>query len=253
MMSGRRLQGKVALITGAARGIGAAMARLFAEHGANVILGDVLEKQGSVTADEIDSSHERARFVKLDVTLERDWREAVQMVLRLFGELNILVNNAGVYSTSTVANTRVREWDQIIRVNMLGAILGVKHVVAAMRKADGGSIVNVASTTALVGSNRGGVYGGSKAALLSVTKHAAIQHAPDRIRVNVLVPGPVETDMIAQNIKTHEGRKASIARVPVGRIGTVEELAYGGLFLASNESSYMTGAELVIDGGLTAQ
>ena len=151
------------------------MARLFAEHGANVILGDVLEKQGSVTADEIDSSHERARFVKLDVTLERDWREAVQMVLRLFGELNILVNNAGVYSTSTVANTRVREWDQIIRVNMLGAILGVKHVVAAMRKADGGSIVNVASTTALVGSNRGGVYGGSKAALLSVTKHGMME------------------------------------------------------------------------------
>lgn len=252
-MNGPRLQGKVALITGAARGIGAATARLFVEHGANVILGDVLEKQGLATADEIDSSHHRTRFVKLDVTRERDWREAVKMVLTSFGKLNILVNNAGVYSTDRVANTRVREWGQITRVNMLGAILGIKHVVAAMRKTDGGSIVNVGSTTALVGSSRGGVYGASKAALLSLTKHAAIQHASDKIRVNVLVPGPVETDMIAQNIKTYKGRQTSIARVPVGRIGTVEELAYGGLFLASNESSYMTGAELVIDGGLTAQ
>ncbi|MBM3944115.1 MAG: SDR family oxidoreductase [SAR202 cluster bacterium] len=252
-MTRKRLMGKVALITGGARGIGAAQGRLFAEHGAVVVLADVLEEQGALAADHINASDGQACFVKLDVSREKDWEAAVDTIMRSYGKLNILVNNAGIYSIDPVIKTRVTEWDRIMRVNVLGAFLGAKHAIPAMQKTGSGVIVFVASTTAHVANARGGAYGASKAALLSLTRHTAVQHARDNIRANVIVPGPVETDMIAGNIATPEGRAASIARVPLGRLGTVEELAHAALFLASDDSTYMTGAELVVDGGLTAQ
>ncbi|MBM3948052.1 MAG: glucose 1-dehydrogenase [SAR202 cluster bacterium] len=248
-----RLKDKVALITGGARGMGAAEARLFACEGACVVVADVVVEQGVIVADHIRAKGGKASFVKLDVTSEKDWETAVEGAVRSYGKLNVLVNNAGIYRTDPLERTTLREWDEVMRINITGAFLGIKHVIPAMRRAKGGAIVNVSSTTALVASGRGSAYGASKAALLSLTRHAAVQHAADGIRVNALVPGPVDTEMIAANIRTPEGRAASIARIPMGRIASADELAYGALFLASDESSYMTGAQLVVDGGLTAQ
>ena len=248
-----RLTGKVAVISGCSRGLGEAESRLFAREGARVVLGDVRESDGEALAEEIRVAGGRAEFQRLDVASEPDWQATISTAVRLFGRLDILVNNAGIYSTVPVEETTVDEWDLIMSVNARGVFLGTKHAVPAMRASGGGSIVNVSSTTGLVGSRRGSAYGASKAAVRVLTKITAIQHAGDKIRANSVHPGPVETEMIAANLATPEGRAASTGRVPMGRIGTVDDVAFGVLFLASDESSYMTGAELVIDGGLTAQ
>ncbi len=248
-----RLAGKVALITGGARGQGRAEARLFAAEGACVVVADVLEGEGEAVANEISQAGGRALFIRLDVASEDDWKRAIAQTVEQFGRLDVLVNNASIYRTTPVERTTVEEWDEVMAVNARGVFLGNKHAIPAMREAGGGSIVNISSTTGLVGSGRGSVYGASKAAIRLLTKYTAIQHAREGIRANSIHPGPVDTQMIAVNIETPEGRAASIARVPLGRIGTVQDVAYGALFLASDESSFMTGAELVIDGGLTAQ
>ena len=248
-----RLTGKVALITGAARGQGAAEAKLFAWEGASVVVADVLEEEGVVVVDEIVRDGGRALWVRLNVASPRDWEVAIAQIIQRFGTLNVLVNNASIYRTAPIEHTTAEEWDEVMAVNARGVFLGTKQAIPAMREAGGGSIVNVSSTAGLVAWERGGVYGASKGAIRSLTKYTAIQHAKDGIRANSVHPGPVDTQMIAANIATPEGRAASIARVPMGRIGSVEDVAYGVLFLASDESSFMTGAELVIDGGMTAQ
>ena len=248
-----RLDGKSALISGGARGIGAAQARLFAAEGANVVIGDVLEDLGTQLESELNENGERGLFIKLDVTKESDWENAVQRTVKQFGKLNILVNNAGIYRTTPIVDTTVEEWELVMAVNSKGVFLGTKHAIPAMRQAGGGSIVNFSSTAGLVGNNRGSVYGASKGGVRLFTKFTAIQHAKDGIRANSVHPGPIETDMIAANLSTPEGRAESLARIPLDRIGTAQDVAYGTLFLASDESSYMTGAELVIDGGLTAR
>ena len=247
-----RLEGKVALISGGARGQGAYEAKLFAEEGAAVVIGDVLHEQGAVVADEVSRAGGRALFVKLDVSREDEWKHALERAVQEFGKLNVLVNNASIYRTSPVEQTSAAEWDELMAVNSRGAFLGTKHAIPAMREAGGGSIVNISSVTGLVGSGRGGAYGASKAAVRLLTKHTAIQHARDGIRANSISPGSVDTQMIAANIGTPEGRAASISRIPLGRIGTAQDVAYAALFLASDESSFMTGADLVIDGGMTA-
>ena len=248
-----RLNGKVALITGAARGQGECEAKLFSAEGAAVVVADVLSPLGEKVAQDISSGGGKATFVKLDVSSEKDWVLAIQHTLDKFKALNVLVNNASIYRTTTIENTSMEEWDDVISTNARGAFLGTKYVIPAMRKANGGSIINICSTTGIVGSSRGGAYGASKAAVRILTKHAAIQHASEGIRVNSISPGSIDTEMIAENIGTPQGRAASIKRIPAGRIGTAEDVAYGALFLASDESSFITGSDLLIDGGMTAQ
>ena len=248
-----RLDGKVALISGGSRGQGATEAVLFSQEGASVVIADVLEEEGKKLEAKINESGREARFIRLDVTSEDDWRSAIAETVRSFGKLNILVNNAAIYRRVPIEDTTLDEWNRVMDVNSTGVFLGTKHVIPEMRKAGGGSIINISSVAGLVGSARGSAYGASKGGVRIFTKLTAIQHALDGIRANSIHPGPIDTDMIAETLSTPEGRSASIDRVPLGRIGTVEDVAYGALFLASDESSFMTGAELVIDGGVTAQ
>ncbi len=248
-----RLDGKVVFISGGSRGQGAAEARLFAMEGASVVMGDILEDEGRRLEAEINESGGRALFVRLDAASDSDWQNAIRQTVQTFGKLNVLVNNAAIYSRVPIEQTSAEEWDNIMAVNARGVFLGTKHSIPEMRRSGGGSIVNISSTAGLVGSARGSAYSASKGAVRLLTKSTAVQHAGEGIRANSIHPGPIDTDMIADNIATPEGRAESEARVPLGRIGSVKDVAYGALFLASDESSYMTGSELVIDGGATAQ
>lgn len=248
-----RLEGKVALISGGSRGQGATEAELFVKEGAKVVIADILEPEGNAVAAQIREGGGDASFIKLDVTSEDDWRDAVEFTLNTYGKLDILINNAAIYKRTSIVQTDLDEWNQIMDINSTGVFLGTKHAVPAMQKSGGGSIINISSTAGLVGSERGSAYGASKGSVRLFTKYTAIQHAGDGIRANSIHPGPIDTEMIADNISTPEGRAQSEARVPLGRIGTVMDVAYGALFLASDESSFMTGSELVIDGGVTAR
>ena len=248
-----RLEGKVALITGGSRGQGATEAELFVREGAKVVIADILEPEGNAVAAQIREGGGDASFIKLDVTSEDNWHDAVEFTLNTYGRLDILINNAAIYKRTPIVQTELDEWNQIMDINSTGVFLGTKHAVPAMQKSGGGSIINISSTAGLVGSGRGSAYGASKGSVRLFTKYTAIQHAEDGIRANSIHPGPIDTEMIADNISTPEGRAESEARVPLGRIGTVMDVAYGALFLASDESSFMTGSELVIDGGVTAR
>ncbi len=248
-----RLEGKVALISGGSRGQGASEAELFVKEGARVVVADILEPEGNALVAQIREGGGDASFIKLDVTSEDDWQDAVEFTLNTYGRLDILINNAAIYKRTPIVQTDLDEWNQIMDINSTGVFLGTKHAVPAMQKSGGGSIINISSTAGLVGSERGSAYGASKGSVRLFTKYTAIQHAGDGIRANSIHPGPIDTEMIKENISTPEDRAESEARVPLGRIGTVMDVAYGALFLASDESSFMTGAELVIDGGVTAR
>lgn len=249
-----RLENKVALISGGARGMGAAEARMFAREGAKVVIGDVLDAEGTRVAAEIAESGGDALFVHLDVTHEEDWRSAIGAATSSFSKLDILVNNAGIWRRGRVEDTTVEDWDMILDVNAKGVFLGTKLAIPEMRKAGGGSIINISSTAGLVGGPRSSAYTASKGAVRLFTKATAVQYAQDGIRANSIHPGPIDTPMIQQVWHGEEqSREAALARTPLGRIGTPEDIAYGVLFLASDESSFMTGSELVIDGGSTAQ
>jgi NAD(P)-dependent dehydrogenase (short-subunit alcohol dehydrogenase family) len=248
-----RLEGKVALISGGARGQGATEGQLFVDEGAKVVLADILDVEGEATAAQIRENGGEASYVHLDVTSEDEWRSAVEFALQTYGRLDILINNAAIYKRTPIVDTDVEEWRQIMEVNSTGVFLGTKHAIPAMQRSGGGSIINISSTAGLIGSARGSAYGASKGSVRLFTKYTAIQHATEGIRANSIHPGPIDTVMIADNLATPEARAESEARVPLRRIGTVMDVAYGALFLASDESSYMTGAELVIDGGVTAR
>ena len=248
-----RLEGKVALITGGARGQGATEGQLFVDEGAKVVLTDILDTEGESAAAQIREGGGDASYIHLDVASEDDWRDAVEFTLQTYGRLDILINNAAIYKRTPIVDTDLEEWRQIMEINSTGVFLGTKHAIPAMQRSGGGSIINISSTAGLVGSARGSAYGASKGSVRLFTKYTAIQHATENIRANSIHPGPIDTEMIADNISTPEGRAESEARVPLKRIGTVMDVAYGALFLASDESSYMTGAELVIDGGVTAR
>ena len=249
-----RMDGKVALISGGARGQGAAEARLFAQEGAKVVIGDLLDVDGMRVAAEISELGGEAVYVHLDVTREEDWQSAVQVAVSAFGKLDVLVNNAGIWRRGRVEDTSVEDWDAVQNVNSKGVFLGTKAAIPEMRKAGGGSVINISSTAGLVGGPRSTAYTASKGAVRLFTKATAIQYAGEGIRSNSIHPGPIDTEMIQQVWQGEDNsREESIARTPLGRVGTVDDIAYGALFLASDESSFMTGSELVIDGGSTAQ
>lgn len=248
-----RLENKVALISGGARGMGAVEAKMFASEGAKVVIADMLEEEGKQTEAEINEAGGECVFVRLDVTDENGWQDAVATTVARFGKLDILVNNAGIARVNNVEDTTSEEWDLVMDINAKGVFLGTKTVLPELRKAGGGSIVNISSIAGLTG-GRTSSYAASKGAVRLLTKSTAIQYASEGIRCNSVHPGVIETPMtIPIMLNTKEGRELNEARSPMGRIGRPEDIAYGVLFLASDESSFMTGSELVIDGGLTAQ
>jgi cyclopentanol dehydrogenase len=254
-----RLAGKTAIITGGARGMGAVEARLFAKAGASVVIGDILESEGSEVAADIIASGGHALFVKLDVTSNLDWEKAVAIAVNRFGLLNVLVNNAGISSRAAFESTTIEDWNKVMAVNALGPFIGIKAVLAAMQKAGGGSIINISSTSGIVADkyprredtpNAG--YYASKAAVTAITKLAAVQFAQFGVRVNSVHPGFIATPLAEESARDPIRMKHFLERIPLGRIGRAEEVAYGVLYLASDESSFVTGAELVIDGGYLA-
>ena len=248
-----RLENKVALISGGARGMGAVEAKLFAEEGAKVIIGDILEEEGRKVEAEINEAGGECVFVSLDVSSEEAWQNAVNEAVSRYGKLDILVNNAGIYRAHNVEETTSDEWDQVMGINAKGVFLGTKHAIPAMRDAGGGSIVNISSVAGLVGSRATSAYNASKGAVRLLTKSTAIQYASDGIRANSVHPGTIETPMTEGFLADPSMRQDRMDRTPIGRLGKPEDVAYGALFLASDEASFMTGSELVIDGGRTAE
>ncbi len=250
-----RLDGKVALISGGARGQGAAEARMFASEGACVVFGDILDDDGRMVEAEIRELGGQATYVHLDVTSEADWAAAVNRAVSEYGKLDVLVNNAGIVLGRTIEEMTVEEWDRLFDVNAKGVFLGTKASLGAMRDAGGGSIVNISSTAGLVGNdyNLAG-YSSTKGAVRLFTKSTAIQHARDGIRCNSVHPGPIDTPML---VESRRGRGALTdeqqrQRTPLGRIGRPEDIAFAVIYLASDESSFVTGSEVVVDGGRTA-
>ena len=248
-----RLEGKVALISGGARGQGAVEARMFAEEGASVVIGDILDDAGKQTEAQLRELGYQCTYVHLDVTSESDWESAVQAAVSAYGKLDILLNNAGILIRKGIEDTTADDWDRIFAVNAKGVFLGTKAAIPAMRENGGGSIVNISSTAGLVGSPNGSAsYTATKGAVRLFTKSTAIQHAREGIRCNSIHPGPIETDMIADTLNDPANLALRMQRLPLGRVGKPSEIAYGAIYLASDESSFVTGSEVVIDGGTTA-
>jgi cyclopentanol dehydrogenase len=249
-----RLQGKIALISGGARGMGAVEARLFAKEGAKVTIGDVLEDEGRKLEAELNAMGAEVLFVRLDVTREADWQRAVEATMNRFGKLDVLVNNAGISGRGRVEDTAVEEWDRVMDVNAKGVFLGTKVAIPAMRRGGGGSIINISSQLGLVGTDHSSPqYQASKGAVRLLTKATAIQYAKEGIRANSVHPGPIVTPMTEAARADPERYQLMLSRIPLGCYGQPEDVAYGVLYLASDEAQWVTGSELVIDGGWTAQ
>ena len=247
-----RLADKVALITGGASGMGRSEAMIFAQEGAKVAVGDLLEAEGRDVVDHITKAGGQARFVKVDVTSETDWQAAVQAAVAAFGKLDILVNNAGI-SGSGPDTMSVDVWDKVMDINAKGVFLGMKYAIPALQQAGGGAIVNISSISGFVGQDRIHMaYNASKGAVRIMTKSAAVQYAKDSIRVNSVHPGVMPPMRTSQASADPEWRAKMLRVIPLKREGRVEEVANAVLFLASDDASYITGTELVVDGGLLA-
>lgn len=251
-----KLRDKVALITGGNSGIGRAIANLFATEGARVVIGARNEARGSETVETIAKSGGQAIFVTCDVRKAEDCQRAVERTIEAFGQLHILVNNAGTIYRSTVVDTTEEEWDDTMDTNVKGAYLMSKHAIPWMMKNGGGVIINIASYYGLVGGKEAAAYCASKGAMVLLTKAMALDHAAQNIRVNCICPGSVDTPMLKQEMEELGGveklRPLFEAKHPLGRICSPEEVAKAALFLASDDSSFVTGSSLVIDGGITA-
>jgi len=248
-----RLKGKTALITGAGNGIGKVTALRFAEEGAEIAAADIDEEAARRTAAEIEQAGGKALAVRLDISSEADWQNAVSLAVEKFGKIDVLFNNAGVFLIKPLIETTVEEWDRVMGVNARGTFLGMKHVIPVMMRQGGGSIINNASTVGLAGSQNVSLYGASKGAIRSLSRHAALEYAPYGIRINSVYPGFVDTAMLRHRMDTEQnGAAAQGKKVPLGRIAEPREIADTVLFLASDEASFITGAEIVVDGGRTA-
>jgi len=250
-----KLDGKVALISGGARGQGAAEAETFAREGAKVVFGDIRDAEGKKVEAAIRAAGHEAVYVHLDVTSEADWQTAVKTATGRYGKLDVLINNAAIVIPRVAIEDRsAAEWDQVMAVNAKGVFLGTKYAIPEMRRAGGGSIVNISSVAGIGQSlHQEPAYAASKGAIRIFTKVTASQHAKDRIRCNSVHPGPIDTDMLHSAIPDKDALQRRLQRVPLGRMGTVAEIVTAVLYLASDDSAYMTGSELVIDGGALAQ
>ncbi len=250
-----KLDGKVALISGGARGQGAAEAELFTREGAKVVFGDILDADGKRVEAAIRTAGGEASYVRLDVTSETDWQNAVKLANGRYGRLDILINNAAITIPKVAIEERTAaEWDRVMAVNAKGVFLGTKYAIPEMRRVGGGSIVNISSVAGIGQSfHQEPAYAASKGAIRIFTKVTASQHAQDRIRCNSVHPGPIDTEMLHAAMPDPAVLKRRLERVPLGRMGTVDEVVRLVLYLASDESAYMTGSELVIDGGALAQ
>lgn len=248
--SAGRVAGKVAIVSGGAQGLGASQARLLAEHGACVIVGDINETAGRSLVRDLRQEGLAAEFVRLDVTLEQDWQAAVQCAESAYGPLSILVNNAGIVRPDGFEDETVDGWQSVIDINVTGIFLGIRSCVPSLRLAGGGTIVNLASISGLIGQAGFVAYQASKGAVRQLTRAAAMQYAAEGIRVNAVCPGVIKTAMLERTSDEYKARRT--AQMPMGRFGEPLEVAYAVLFLASDESSYVTAADLVVDGGLVA-
>jgi NAD(P)-dependent dehydrogenase (short-subunit alcohol dehydrogenase family) len=265
MQPGKRLEGKVAIVTGAASGIGAETARQFGRHGAKLMLCDSNLALGQAVAQEVVKEGGTAMFRALDVVEEQRWAAVATETVKVYGRVDILANVAGIsgrdplmnIQTSLTAGPRLDEqslesWNRVMQVNATGVFLGTRAVIAPMRAAGGGSIINISSICGIVGSHANAAYHASKGAVRIFSKAAAIQYAPDKIRVNSVHPGFVDTPMTRPGHANPEVAKKRLEATPLGRFGTPLDIALGCLYLASDEAAWVTGSELVIDGGMTA-
>jgi NAD(P)-dependent dehydrogenase (short-subunit alcohol dehydrogenase family) len=250
-----RLDGKVALITGGASGMGMVASRLFAAEGAKVVLTDVSDETGERVAASIRAEGDDATYVHADVAAETDARAMVEAAVAAYGRLTVLYNNAGVMlaDDGSVLATDEAIWDTTLAINVKGVAHGCKYGIPAMIDSGGGSIVNVASFVAWMGAATSQTaYTASKGAVLAMTREIAVEYARKGVRCNALCPGPIDTPLLAELLSDPARRERRFVHIPMGRLGRAEELANAALFLASDESSYMTGASLVVDGGITA-
>jgi NAD(P)-dependent dehydrogenase (short-subunit alcohol dehydrogenase family) len=248
-----RLNGKVALVSGAANGMGQSEALIFAREGAKVAVADLLETEGRQVADKIKAAGGQAIFIKLDVGNEAEWEKAIKATVDAFGKLDVLVNNAGISGTFDPDTLSTSAWDKLMEINAKGVFLGMKHAIPAMQRAGGGSIINISSISGVVGQL--GIhmaYNASKGAVRTMTKSAAVQYAKDGIRVNSVHPGMLPPMKSSKGSADPAWRDKMIRAVPLKREGRVEEVAHAVLFLASDEASYITGVELPVDGGFLA-
>ncbi len=258
-----RLQGRVTLVTGGARSLGKAQCQLLASEGARVVVSDILEQEGRETARQIEERGGEALFIRHDVSREEQWKAVMERVLERFGRLDVTVNNAGVGASNSVEEVSLEQWRWLLSVNLDGVFLGTKYSILAMKAQKSGSIINISSIQGLVGDPIQAAYNASKGGVRLLTKSAALYcgRAGYNIRVNSIHPGYIWTAMVEEYTRSDnfrkfygdEGRKALEKLHPIGRVGEPNDVAYGVLYLASDESTFVTGSELVIDGGYTAQ
>lgn len=248
-----RLKGKVALITGGAQGLGAAIARRFGHEGAQVFLGDLKEDEGHVFAAQLQAEGVNARFVRLDVASEESWVRSCGSVIETAGRLDVLVNNAGINIRQPIEEMTVENLDRMLAVNVRGPFLGIKHALPLMRRAGGGSIINMGSVCSMIGHKfTPEAYTTVKGALIQLTKSVAVRYAKDNIRANILCPSTVETPFVQEMLKNPERRQERLGEVPLGRLASLDDVANAALYLASDEAAFINGVAFPVDGGVTA-